>query len=69
MEDNQPLENKPTTPATPVAKKPGKMRLPSKPISFSGQQSHAKNGKQQGKTMENKNKKGGVNLLKKLSGM
>ena len=57
-------ENK--TPVTP-AKKAAPVRLPSKPISFSNQP-HAKNGKQ-GKTMVNKSKKGGVNLMKKLSGM
>ena len=56
-------ENK--TPAP--AKKAGPVRLPSKPISFSNQP-HSKNGKQT-KTMVNKSKKGGVNLMKKLSGM
>jgi len=59
-----PAENK--TPVTP-AKKAAPVRLPSKPISFSNQP-HAKNGKQ-GKTIVNKTKKGGVNLMKKLSGM
>ena len=57
-------ENK--TPATP-AKKAAPVRLPSKPISFSNQPT-SKNGKQ-AKTMVNKSKKGGVNLMKKLSGM
>jgi len=51
----------------PVApKKPSK--LPSKSISFSSQPT-AKNGKQGGKASVNKSKKGGVNLMKKLSGM
>ena len=62
---------KQTTPAgdnkaTP-AKKAGPVRLPSKPISFSNHPT-AKGGKQ-AKTMINKSKKGGVNLMKKLSGM
>jgi hypothetical protein len=47
-------------------KKPSK--LPSKSISFSSQP-NAKNGKQGGKVNLNKSKKGGVNLMKKLSGM
>jgi hypothetical protein len=52
------------------AKKPSKtgpVRLPSKPLSFSGQPT-AKNGKQ-GKAAVNKSKKGGVNFMRKLSGM
>ena len=49
------------------AKKAGPVRLPSKPISFSSHPT-AKGGKQ-AKTMVNKAKKGGVNLMKKLSGM
>jgi len=55
------------TPASPAPKKAGPVRLPSKPISFSSQP-QAKNGKQ-AKAMVNKSKKGGVNLMKKLSGM
>jgi hypothetical protein len=52
------------------AKKPtkaGPVRLPSKPISFSGQPL-SKNAKT-GKATVNKSKKGGVNLMRKLSGM
>jgi len=49
------------------AKKGGPVRLPSKPISFSNQPT-SKNGKQV-KAAVNKGKKGGVNLMKKLSGM
>ena len=63
---------KQTTPAAAdgkaaPAKKAGPVRLPSKPISFSNHPT-AKGGKQ-AKTMVNKAKKGGVNLMKKLSGM
>ncbi len=63
---------KQTTPAggnkaADPAKKAGPVRLPSKPISFSNHPT-AKGGKQ-AKTMINKSKKGGVNLMKKLSGM
>jgi len=62
---------KQTTPAgdskANPAKKAGPVRLPSKPISFSNHPT-AKGGKQ-AKTMVNKTKKGGVNLMKKLSGM
>ena len=65
MEPNKPADNKKATP--PPAKK-GPVRLPSKPISFSSQPT-SKNGKQSGKAMVNKSKKGGVNLMKKLSGM
>lgn len=42
-------------------------KLPSKQISFSNQPA-SKNGKQSKVTI-NKSKKGGVNLMKKLSGM
>ena len=49
------------------AKKPA-AKLPSKPISFSSQP-QAKNGKKSGKANINSQKKGGVNLMKKLSGM
>ena len=49
------------------AKKAGPVRLPSKPISFSNQPT-SKNGKQVNASV-NKGKKGGVNLMKKLSGM
>ena len=64
--------NKQPTPAgdkktAAPAKKAGPVRLPSKPISFSNHPT-AKGGKQ-AKTMVNKSKKGGVNLMKKLSGM
>jgi hypothetical protein len=48
-------------------KKAGPSKLPSKTITFSNHPT-AKNGKQ-GKVMVNKTKKGGVNLMKKLSGM
>ncbi|MES2704880.1 MAG: hypothetical protein V4649_19750 [Bacteroidota bacterium] len=47
--------------------KKGPAKLPSKQITFSNQPV-AKNGKQ-GKTSLNSNKKGGVNLMRKLSGM
>jgi len=63
MESNNPAENK--KPAA-APKKPSK--LPSKSISFSSQPG-TKNGKQSGKATVNKSKKGGVNLMKKLSGM
>ncbi len=61
---NTPVE---TPKAAPAAKKAGPVRLPSKPISFSSQPV-AKNGKAS-KVSVNKSKKGGVNLMKKLSGM
>ena len=64
MEQNQSADNKKATPAA-APKKPGK--LPSKPISFSNHP-QAKGGKQS-KVSVNKTKKGGVNLMKKLSGM
>ncbi len=54
------------TPKQNAAKK-GPSKLPSKQISFSSQ-GNAKNGKQ-GKVNVNKAKKGGVNLMRKLSGM
>ncbi len=63
-ETNQTGEKKATT---GTAKKAAPVRLPSKPISFSNQKL-AKNGKQ-AKTSINTTKKGGVNLMKKLSGM
>ena len=65
-----PKQNEPAKKAaapTPASKKAGPVRLPSKPISFSNQP-NAKNGKQV-KASVNKGKKGGVNLMKKLSGM
>ena len=62
---NESTENKKPAPA-PAAKK-APVRLPSKPISFQNQ-TVSKNGKQ-AKAMVNKSKKGGVNLMKKLSGM
>ncbi len=52
---------------TQKPKKGAPVRLPSKPISFSGQQT-AKGGKQ-AKASVNKSKKGGVNFMRKLSGM
>jgi len=60
---NEPAADKKT--ATPPKKGPSK--LPSKQISFSNQPV-GKNGKQ-GKAQVNKAKKGGVNLMRKLSGM
>jgi hypothetical protein len=53
----------------PAAKKAGPVKLPSKPISFSNHPA-AKSGKL-GKTSVGASsaKKGGVNLMKKLSGM
>ena len=64
-----PKKNEPAKKATvtPVSKKAAPVRLPSKPISFSNHP-QAKNGKQV-KASVNKSKKGGVNLMKKLSGM
>lgn len=62
---NEPAK-KATTPTT-APKKAGPVRLPSKPISFSNHP-QAKNSKQKNVTV-NKSKKGGVNLMKKLSGM
>ena len=55
-----PKKNEPAKKASPV-------RLPSKPISFSNQP-NSKNGKQ-AKAAVNKSKKGGVNFMRKLSGM
>ena len=49
------------------AKKAGPVRLPSKPLSFSNQPT-AKGGKQN-KSAAPTGKKGGVNLMRKLSGM
>lgn len=53
--------------AAPAAKKAGPSKLPSKTISFSNHP-QAKGG-QQAKAFVSKGKKGGVNLMKKLSGM
>lgn len=63
----QPVTNNTTPTPKPAAKKAGPVKLPSKPISFSSHP-QAKNGKQ-AKVTVNKTKKGGVNLMKKLSGM
>ena len=63
MESGKSAENKKTA----AAPKKG-AKLPSKTISFSNQP-NAKNGKQGNKVNVNKSKKGGVNLMKKLSGM
>jgi hypothetical protein len=49
------------------AKKTGPSKLPSRPLSFSGQPT-AKNGKA-GNAKVSSAKKGGVNLMRKLSGM
>lgn len=43
-------------------------KLPSKPISFSGQQ-QSKKGQKGAKANFSSQKKGGVNLMRKLSGM
>jgi hypothetical protein len=48
-------------------KKSAPAKLPSKPLSFTGQPTK-KSGKQ-GSTKVNSVKKGGVNLMRKLSGM
>ncbi len=53
--------------STAAGAKKGPSKLPSKQISFSNQPV-AKGGKQ-AKATVNKSKKGGVNLMKKLSGM
>jgi hypothetical protein len=64
-----PKQNEPAKKATAApGKKTGPVRLPSKPISFTGQP-QSKTGKGSGKAVVNKSKKGGVNLMKKLSGM
>jgi hypothetical protein len=52
---------------TAAGNKKGPSKLPSKQISFSNQPT-AKNGKQAKATVSS-TKKGGVNLMKKLSGM
>jgi hypothetical protein len=52
---------------TTAGTKKGPSKLPSKQITFSNQPV-SKNGKQ-GNASVNKSKKGGVNLMKKLSGM
>ncbi len=52
---------------TPGSAKKTASKLPSKQISF-GNNATLKNGKQ-GKASVNKTKKGGVNLMRKLSGM
>jgi len=65
--NEQAAADKKVNPA-PDAKKAAPKKLPSKQISFSSQPT-SKKGKQGGKTMINTNKKGGVNLMKKLSGM
>ncbi len=54
-------------PAEPV-KKAAPTKLPSKPISFSGQQ-QSKKGAKGPKSNFSSQKKGGVNLMRKLSGM
>ena len=64
METPKPNETPKAKPA--AAKKPA--ALPSKYISFSSQGSK-KGGGKGGKTQINSQKKGGVNLMKKLSGM
>ncbi len=51
----------------PAAKKAGPSKLPSKTITFSNHPK-AKGGKQ-AKAFVDKSKKGGVNLMRKLSGM
>ena len=51
-----------------TAPKKGAGKLPSKQITFSNQPV-GKKGNQSGKAMVNTQKKGGVNLMKKLSGM
>ena len=67
MEDQKPQDAAARKPAQPAGKKAGPTKLPSKPISFSGQ-SVAKSTKG-GKVNINSQKKGGVNLMRKLSGM
>ena len=63
-----PKQNEPGAEKKPTAApKKGPSKLPSKQISFSNQPV-GKNGKQ-GKASVNKAKKGGVNLMRKLSGM
>jgi hypothetical protein len=64
MDTNQNEEQKK---AAPAAKKAGPSKLPSKSISFSNHP-QAKGGKQ-AKASLTKGKKGGVNLMRKLSGM
>lgn len=62
-----PQRNEQPKKAAPAPAKKAPAKLPSKQISFSNQPA-AKGGKQT-KTSVNKGKKGGVNLMRKLSGM
>ncbi len=62
-----PKQNEPIANKKPVAAKKGPSKLPSKQISFSNQPV-GKNGKQAKATVD-KAKKGGTNLMRKLSGM
>jgi len=62
-----PKQNEPAADKKAAPAKKGPSKLPSKQISFSNQPV-GKNGKQ-GKASVNKSKKGGVNLMRKLSGM
>lgn len=68
METPQQNETPAAKPAQPAAKKAA-TKLPSKPISFSGQAQSKKGQKASKVNAINSAKKGGVNLMKKLSGM
>ncbi len=65
--DTPQQNNEPAKKAAPAAAKKAPAKLPSKQISFSNQPV-GKGGKQ-AKTNIAKGKKGGVNLMRKLSGM
>ena len=62
-----PGQNEESKKAAVAPKKAGPSKLPSKSISFSNHPK-AKGGKQ-AKAMVDKSRKGGVNLMRKLSGM
>ncbi|MBC7553002.1 MAG: hypothetical protein H7257_03380 [Taibaiella sp.] len=59
-------ENKSTASSS---QKKAATKLPSKPISFSGQQQSKKGQKGLKSNFSSSQKKGGVNLMRKLSGM
>ncbi len=68
MDTPQQNETPASKPAPEAAKKAAPTKLPSKPISFSGQQ-QSKKGAKGPKANFSSQKKGGVNLMRKLSGM
>ncbi len=60
---------KPAASTNPAGQKKAPTKLPSKPLSFSGQAQSKKGQKGAKINSINSTKKGGVNLMKKLSGM